>query len=52
MKKYIKPEAVCCSADIESLLFNGTVVHNEEGNGIQRSKQFFGLEDNDEINEE
>lgn len=51
MKKYIKPEAVSYSADIESLLFNGTFVHNEEGSGIQRSKQFFGLED-DEINEE
>ncbi|MCQ2243603.1 MAG: hypothetical protein MJZ32_05030 [Bacteroidaceae bacterium] len=41
MKKYIKPEAVSYSADIESLLLDGTFVHNEEGSGIQRSKGLF-----------
>lgn len=45
MKKYIKPETLLYSPDTESLLLEGTFVHNAEGNGIQRSKPFFGLED-------
>lgn len=47
MKKYIKPETLLYSPATESLLLEGTFVHNEEGSGIQRSKRFFGLEDDD-----
>lgn len=48
MKKYIKPEAIIYSPATESALLAGTIeVCNEEGSGIQRSKRFFGLEDDD-----
>ena len=48
MKKYIKPEAISYSPDTEAALLAASPslpVVNEEGNGIQRSKAFFGLED-------
>lgn len=52
MKKYIKPEAIAYSPDTENLLLATTIeVNNEEGNGIQRSKTLFEIENDDETAE-
>lgn len=39
MKKYEKPQIEICHVAAASTMLNLSV-HNEEGNGIQRSKEF------------
>lgn len=49
MKKYEKPQIEICHVAAASTMLNLSV-HNEEGNGIQRSKEFdvFDEESEDE----
>lgn len=44
-KNYIQPKAIRFNLETENELLSLSDVHNEEGNGIQRSKKFDRFED-------
>lgn len=44
-KKYIQPKAISYTLEVENDLLSLSEVHNEEGTGIQRSKEFGEFED-------
>lgn len=51
MKKYIKPTAQSVRLYSANMLMGSTLeVKNEEGNGIQRSKQYEFIDDEQDFN--